>query len=157
MEQSSVREKHVTLQSKALDARFLHNHSPLFHPCLMALAAPRRASPRGERSWRCSTTLLPPSLSPSLSLCLNLAGTRRPWARLSSNNNPEQQTLLITVQRASGCSRGQRPSAAYYSHCSPNDPGGLPRICKLTEQLPVRKLAGGLLSLQSWELMGKGE
>lgn len=58
----------------------------------------------------------------------------------SSNNNPQQQTLLITEQRASGCSRGQRPSAAYYSHCSPNDPAGLLRISKLSEQLLGRNL-----------------
>lgn len=60
--------------------------------------------------------------------------------QLSCNNNPQRQLILITEPRASGCSQGQRPSAAYYSHCSPNDPPGLLRISKLSEQVPVRNL-----------------
>lgn len=75
---------------------------------------------------------------------------------LSSNNNPEQQTILITEQRASGCSRGQRPSAAYYSHCSPNDPASLLRISKLSEQLPATNLLVDFFVSTELELMGKG-
>lgn len=48
--------------------------------------------------------------------------------------------ILITERRVSGCSWGQRSAAAYYSHCSLNDPAGLLRISKLSEQLPDRNL-----------------
>lgn len=77
---------------------------------------------------------------------------------LSSNNNPQQQqqTILITEQRASGCSGGQRLSAAYYSHCSPNDPAGLRRISKLSEQLLARNLRVDFFVSTELELMGKG-
>lgn len=44
------------------------------------------------------------------------------------------------TERASGCGRGQRPSAAYYSHCSADDPAGLLRISSLSEQLPATNL-----------------
>lgn len=109
----------ITRQSKDLDAHFLHNHSPSADGA--RLAAGRRK--HVERSASSADMCWPP-----------------PWIQLSSNNNPEQQTILITEQRASGCSRGQRPSAAYYSHCSPNDPAGLLRTAKLSEQLPARNL-----------------
>lgn len=115
-------EKHVRQQSEALEAHFLHNDSSSLDVF---------SSPRAEVNM---VSAFPLSQS-SAGICWPL-----PWIQLSSNNNPQQQTILITEQRASGCSRGQRPSAAYYSHCSPNDPAGLLRISKLSEQLPARNL-----------------
>lgn len=75
--------------------------------------------------------------------------------QLSSNNNLQQQTILITDQRAPGCGWGQRPSAAYYSHCSPNDPAGLLRISQWSEQLPRSETCERSFVSMGLELMGK--
>lgn len=122
------RGKHVTQQSNALDAPLLHNHSLFTSPL---------SDGRGKH-------VLADSCSP------------RRWIQLSGNNNLQQPTILITEQQAAGCRRGRRPSAAYYSHCSPDEPASLLRVSELTLQLLVQKLESGLLSLLSWELMGKG-
>lgn len=55
----------------------------------------------------------------------------------------------------SGHDGGQRPRAAYYSHCSPNDRSGLLRISKASEQVHSQKLASRLFCLSRVGVNGK--